>query len=202
MATAQPKNVTVVTDKTAGLLKSLAALAENRVYAGVPATTAGRREEGVAINNAELMYIHENGAPEAHIPARPVVHPAIKSVQAQIIVGLRAAGKTALDGNPGGVLKGLNAVGLLAQNAMRKRITDGPFVPLSPRTIAARAAKRGTKRRKGEQQYLDLVAGGMSPAAAQSAAGIKPLIDTGALRRSLTYVIRKITWSGRKARLG
>lgn len=202
MAPTLPKNVTVTKDKTAGLLKSLAALAESRVYAGVPATTAGRRDEDTPINNAELMFIHENGAPEANIPARPVVHPAIKSIQGPITSGLRATGVQALNGNVAGVAKGYAAVGLLAQNAMRKRITDGPFAPLSPRTIAARAAQRGTKRRKGEKQYLDLVASGSTPAAAQSAAGIKPLINTAQLRAALTYVVRAIKWPGKKTRLG
>lgn len=196
------KGVTVTRDNTKSLLKGLAALAENRAYAGVPATTAGRKDEKTPINNAELMFIHEHGAPEANIPARPVVHPAIRKAQPQITAALFATGKLALNGGADAVDKGLNAVGLIAQNAMRARISSGPFAPLSPKTIAQRAAKRGTKRRKGEQQYLDLVAGGMSPANAQSAAGIKPLIDTGQLRRALTYVIRKVRWAGKKTKLG
>lgn len=192
------KNVTVVKDNTKALMKGIAAMAENRCYAGVPATTAGRKDSETPINNAELMFIHENGAPEANIPARPVVHPAIKKAQAQITAALFATGKAALTGGEPAVSKGLNAVGLIAQNAMRARITSGPFAPLSPKTIASRAAKRGTKRRKSEEQYLDLIAGGTAPAAAQSIAGIKPLIDTGQLRRALTYVIRKVKWAGKK----
>lgn len=195
-----PKNITVTRNKTKGLAKAIASLAENRVYAGVPATTAGRKEGG-ALNNAEIMFIHENGAPEANIPARPVVHPAIKKATPAIVGAFKATGKLALNGDSSAVFKGLNAVGLIAQNAMRERITDGPFVPLSPKTIAARARKRGTKRRKGEQQYLDLLAGGATPAEAQEAAGIKALIDTGQLRRALTYVIRKISWGGRTRNL-
>lgn len=196
-----PKNLTVK-DNTKRLLTSLAALAENRCYAGVPATTAGRKKG--AINNAELMYIHENGSPSANIPARPVVHPAIKKARPALNAALLATGKMALGagGDSASVQKGLNAVGLIAQNAMRAKITSGPFAPLSPRTIAQRAAKRGTKRRKGEQEYLDLVSGGTSPAEAQNIAGIKPLIDTGQLRRALTYVIRKVRWAGKKSKLG
>lgn len=196
------KGLTIKKDNTASLMKGLNALADRRVYAGVPATTAGRKEDGGPLNNAEIMFIHENGAPEANIPARPVVHPAISGAQAQITAALGAAGKAAVAGNPEGVDKGFHATGLIAQNAMRARISAGPFAPLSPKTIAARAAKRGTKRRKGEQQYLDLVKGGMAPAAAQTAAGIKPLIDTGQLRRALTYVIRAVVWAGRRAKLG
>lgn len=191
--------VRVTKDNTKAFLKGIQALATQRAYAGVPATTAGRKEEGQAINNAELMYIHENGAPEANIPARPVVVPAIKSAQPAITQALTLAAKAGANGDVAGVDKGLNAAGIIAQDAMRKKITTGPFAPLSPKTIAARAAKRGTKRRKGEQEYLDLVKGGMAPAKAQAAANIKPLIDTGQLRRALTYVIRKVkwTWKGR-----
>ena len=198
-----PKNLTVTRDLTKSMAKAIAALAENRVYAGVPATTAGRKEdEGGPVNNAELMYIHENGAPEVGIPARPVVHPAIAKARASIVATLHATGKSALSGRTEAVFKGLTAVGLIAQDAMRDRITTGPFVPLSPKTVAARARKRGTKRRKGEQQYLNLIAGGATPAEAQTAAGIKPLIDTGQLRRALTYVIRKIKWGGKQGKLG
>lgn len=193
------KSLTVVRDNTRLIPQAIDALASNRVMIGVPATTASRKDtEGQPINNATLMYIHENGAPEANIPARPVLHPAAQSIQPQIARMLKQAGKFALDGNMVGALHQLQAIGLLGQNAMRERITEGPFAPLSPKTIAARAAKRGTKRRKGEQKYLDLVAGGMAPAQAQTAAGIRPLIDTGQLRTALTYVIRQVSWRGRR----
>jgi len=194
--------VKISKDNTRGFMAALAALAENRVYAGVPATTAGRKEEGTPLNNAELMFIHENGAPEANIPARPVVNPAIEHAQPELTAALAATAKSAFDKGPDGVMKGFDAVGLIAQNAMRARITTGPFAPLSPKTIAQRAAKRGTKRRKSETKYLELVKGGMAPSEAQAAAGIKPLIDTGQLRRALTYVVRKVRWAAKKAKLG
>lgn len=193
---ARPKNFSVKKDGVGALMKSLATLGGTRVYAGVPADKAGRTEEDGQgpINNAALMYIHENGAPEANLPARPVVHPAIAAVKPQIVAGLKKAGDFALNGQPEAVLQEYNAVGMIAQNAMRERITEGPFAPLSPKTVAQRAAQRGTRRRKGEKQYLDLVDSGVSPAEAQAQTGIKPLINTGQLRRALTYVIRKIRW--------
>jgi hypothetical protein len=195
------KTVTVTRDNTKGFLEGLRALAETKVYAGVPASTAGRKDEGVPLNNAEIMHIHEFGAPESNIPARPVIYPAIKAIRKDIISMLATTAKGAMSGNGASVMKGLGALGLLAQNAMRERITTGPFVPLSPKTIAARARKRGTKRRKGEKDYLAMVKDGMDPAEAQTAAGIRPLVDTGQLRRALTYVIRKVQWSGKKTKL-
>lgn len=167
-----PKNLKVTKDNTAQFSKSLKALAENRVYVGIPADKTGRNTEpGEAINNAQLMYIHENGAPEVNIPARPVVHPTVKENRFLIQRGLKAAGEKALEGDTVGVLKTLNALGLVMQNQMRKKITDGPFAPLSERTLAARRAKGRT--------------------------GTKPLIDTGQLRRALTYVIKKVKYTGK-----
>ena len=196
---AKPHNLTIKKDRTREVLAGLTVLATHRVMAGIPAANAARKDvegEKSPLNNAEIMKINEDGAPEANIPARPVVHPAIASIRPQIAKGLGKTATTGLDGKgSAAVMKGFAAVGQLAQNAMQARITDGPFAPLSPKTIAQRAAQRGsTKRRKGETQYLNDVAAGVSPAEAQAAANIKPLINTGQLRRALTWVIRKILW--------
>jgi hypothetical protein len=186
----------IVKDGLPALVKSLETLAGNRVMVGVPGEKADRKEDGdEAVNNAALMYIHENGDPASNLPARPVVHPTVKANMGQITKSLKLAGAYALSGDKEKVMATFTALGLFMQNALRQKITDGPFAPLSPRTIAQRAAKRGTKRRKGEQQYLDLVSQGVAPSDAQQQTGIKPLIDTGQLRRALTYVIRRIGWS-------
>lgn len=170
---ASPIKVRVLADKTQQIFKGISELAETRVLAGVPAEKGVRTGEGDEgpINNAQLMYIHENGAPEANIPARPVVVPGIKSEQSGIRAALAAAGARALSGDITGMRKAFNAAGILAQNGMRKRITEGPFVALSERTLAARRAA-GFK-------------------------GDKPLIRSGQLRRALTYVIRRVTWTGK-----
>lgn len=162
------KNIKVTFDKSAQIAAALKEVATTRVMAGVPAEKSLRKPEAgesAEINNAALMYIHEFGAPEANIPPRPVVYPAIRSIQKEVTALLKKIAKLALEGRPEQVQKGFHALGILAQNALRARITDGPFEPLKPSTIAARRA-RGRK-------------------------GDRPLIDTGQLRRALTYVIRK-----------
>lgn len=154
-------------DKSSQVAQNLIELSQTRVMAGVPADKAGRDEtEGQPINNATLMYIHEHGAPEANIPARPVLGPAMETIRGQVLGMLKKAAEFAGQGDHQNMHNQFIAIGLLAQNAMRKRITEGPFVPLKPSTLAARRA-RGRK-------------------------GTKPLIDTGQLRRALTYVIRKV----------
>ena len=77
--------------------KSIRELSRQRVMVGVPSTTANVGHSG-AINNAYLAYLHEHGAPEAHLPARPFLVPGIKRVRPQIELYLRAAGKAALSG--------------------------------------------------------------------------------------------------------
>lgn len=168
-----PKNFKVTVDKLPGIAKALKELAETRVMVGVPGDKIERKEDGEGqnpINNAALMAIHESGAPEANIPARPVVHPTISDNKANIEAYLEKAGDRALDGDVSGMNKTYAALGLFMQNKLRAKITTGPFDPLSERTLAGRRAKGRT--------------------------GTKPLIDTGQLRRALTYVIRKVKWAG------
>lgn len=162
-------NVTKTTDNFADVAKAINLLATTRVMAGVPSTKTARSDE--PINNATLMYLHENGVPEKNIPARPVVHPAIASIQIDLKARFEQIGNYAMDGKTAAVEKGFNAVGLMAQNAMQERIVTGPFVPLKPATIAAR-------KRAGFQ-------------------GEKPLNRSGRLKAALTYVIRKISWVGK-----
>jgi hypothetical protein len=57
-----------------------------------------------------------------------------------------------------------NKAGLIAESSVRKKINEGPFEPLAPKTLQER-------KRRGRT-------------------GEKPLIDTGQLRNSVTYVIR------------
>ncbi|MBZ9939141.1 hypothetical protein LB518_22785 [Mesorhizobium sp. BR1-1-16] len=151
------------------LLKRVADLTKSRVLVGVPAEDAGRDpeegEEDGDINNAALAYIHDNGAPEVNIPARPFMRPGIADAESRIAKRFKSGAIKAFKGEKDAVEATFEAVGLMAQVAVRKRIQDGPFVPLAPETLAARL-RRG---RFGE----------------------RPLIDTGQLRNSIAYVIRK-----------
>ncbi|MNT58599.1 hypothetical protein D3C72_1960450 [compost metagenome] len=97
-----------------------------------------------------------------------------------------------MKGDDGKLDAELNAAGLIAQAGARNRITSSNYEPLSPSTIRNRRKSRNTQSMRAEEQkYLDMVANGASPAQAQADAGIQPLINTGQLRNSITYVIRK-----------
>lgn len=163
------KNVQVTINKVPELVKALKTLTENRVMVGVPSTNTDRKENE-PINNAQIMAIHEYGAPEANIPARPVVLPTVRGAKENITNALSKAGKMALGGKPDEVLKVYNALGITVQNKMRARIRAVIPPPLAESTLAARRARGRT--------------------------GTKPLWDTGQLLKSLTYVIRKIKYKG------
>jgi hypothetical protein len=157
--------VTVTKDLTKEIAKATRELSKTRVMVGIPAIKAAR-DDGEPINNAALGYIHENGAPEVNIPARPWLMPGIDTKKEVIEDQLKAAGQAALDGNVISMRRYLNATGLVGADAAKRKITTGPFVPLKPATLAAR-------RRRGRT-------------------GTKPLLDTAQMRASVTYVIRKI----------
>lgn len=179
----------LVTDNLPALMRSLADLVKRDVLVGVPESTAAR--DGT-INNATLAYIHDNGSPASNIPARPFMVPGIRGAQDRIAGRLKGAAFAALDGKPAIVEQQLTAAGVAAVSGIRGVIRAGIDPALSPATVAARRhSRQASSMRKGEKTYLAHIASGMGAAEAQSAAGITPLVNTGALRASITYLIRK-----------
>jgi len=151
-------------------------LTDRDVYVGVPNEKAGRKQtleeenfigppQKENINNAALLYIHDNGSAAAGIPARPVMNPGIQAVKGRIINIFKAGAKGVLSGNEDAPNIAYNAAGITAQESIRKRINEGPPPPLAPATIADR------KRRGFET--------------------IKPLVVTAQMRNAVTYVTRK-----------
>lgn len=165
----------MTTDTVSALMAALKALDAREILVGVPADDSPRppmagngsnaRTDTDGINNATLAYIQNFGSPANNIPAREFMEPGILSAQDRITKALAATGRAALDGDLAAIDKGFNAVGLIAQSAIRNKITDGPFEALKPATLAAR-------RRSGFK-------------------GTRPLIVSGQLRSSITYVIRE-----------
>lgn len=158
--------VTVKEGPAGDIARAVRDLTSREVLIGIPAETAGRSSEpgDGGLTNAVLGYIHETGAPERNLPARPFLVPGVADAEPRFTPHLRKAAEAAMVGDTAKVDAALHAVGLVGQNAVRARITDGPHTPLAPRTLAERKARGRT--------------------------GTKPLIDTGQLRRSITYVIR------------
>lgn len=174
----------IIKDDVLKVIKAINALTGKQVLVGIPQTTTDRQdEEQGAMNNATLGYIHEHGSPINNIPARPFLVPGVQDVEGKIGERMKKAGKAALDGDKSKAEEELEKAGLVAQNSVRDRLTNGDFAPLSEATIRARARKG----RKGAIEELASRAAGNEP----NPANVRPLIDTGQLRQSITYVVRK-----------
>lgn len=189
-------SVTKTIDNVAGLLERVGRLTKSDVLVGIPSTTAGRRDG--PITNAALGYIHEFGSPAHNIPARPFLFPGVRAIRSQALRMLRDGAVGVLHGeDPNRVL---NAVGILARNSVVEAITDPepPFVPLKPATIRARLRRTAAGRRKLRGLRKIKQAAGWTGAESNAAlsvwaeeGNVAPLIDTGALRASISYVIRE-----------
>lgn len=153
-------SVKVTKDGTKKLFQAVNALTKKAIYVGI-AEGDNSRNDG-PIGNATIGYISETGSPAQNIPARPWLTPGIEEGKDAIVKQLTRAAKLALDGK--NFNQALHGAGLAGQSSAQNKITTGPFVPLSPKTISAR-------KRRGRD-------------------GEKPLIDTGEFRRSVSYVIR------------
>lgn len=119
-------------------------------------------DKGIKYSIVLQMYIHEHGSFVYQIPPRPIIEPAIKDAKDGIGKMLGAAASEAAKGNDSHAA--LEAVGGYAQEKVQEWFENpkNGWAPNSPKTIAQ-------KRNHSDQ----------------------PLIDTGALRGSITFVIRE-----------
>ncbi|MDQ0202482.1 hypothetical protein [Pectinatus haikarae] len=177
---------------TGSIRKLIENLSKKKVLVGIPQENAGR-PDGDTINNAELLYVQshgvrseemrqemtentdkgmkyskahslyikEHGSPMLNIPPRPVLEPAIESQKDIIGKQLAAASTAAIEKNPQAMEEALNKAGMLAESAA-KGWFDNPENGWPPNA-------ESTIKKKGSDH---------------------PLIDTGEMRKSITYVVR------------
>lgn len=183
-------SVKVTVDKLASIVASISKLATKDVLIGIPDSKTDRNDG--EMTNATLGYIHEHGSPAQNIPARPFLNVGVEKSLPDVMPHLKKASLSALDGDFSGVNRGLERAGTVARDSVKDEIATADYEPLKPSTIANRYKGRKTKTmRDSEKNYFDLInTMGMSPADAQALTGIRPLDDTGQLRRSIDYVIR------------
>lgn len=173
--------VTKTVDNLEKVVKAIEFLTGRQVFIGVPADKASR--PGEEINSATLAYIHETGAPEVGIPARPFLGPTLKARRKEIEAELKEAGKLAMDGKPEAVLRQFARIGQRTVSAVQSYIQAGIPPPLQAATVRARRRRsKGSRYRRKAERPEDVV----------------PLIDTGAMLRSISFVIRVVT--GKKLR--
>jgi phosphatidylserine/phosphatidylglycerophosphate/cardiolipin synthase-like enzyme len=158
-------------------------LASQEILVGFP-EDGEPREDMSEPTNAMLAYIHDNGAPEQNIPARPFMIPAIEGAQERIAAAMVATAKMVVnDKSPLSAERALHRVGTVAELAVKRMINSGIPPPLADATLRNRVA-RG---RKGAKIELKNRAEGIAP----STAFAKPLVDTGQMRNAVKYVIRE-----------
>ncbi|WP_347252911.1 hypothetical protein [Leminorella grimontii] len=172
--------VTITADNTQAILDAIAAIAKKEVLVGIPAEDSDR--DDIPFGNAGIGYVNEYGSPAQNIPPRPHLQPGVKSVEGQTVPELKNAAIAALDGKEATAEQALNRAGTLAANGVKRYMTTTDFTPLADSTVAARA-RRG---RKGAVAEVERRKNGDAPATDL----VKPLIDTGEYRRSITHVMR------------
>ena len=175
------------------MVSKVQAMTKKEVLVGIPQEEANRPGGGDMVNNAELLYLHTNGvrapamraemqesidagmkysaahslyvqthgSPAYAIPPRPVLEPAIRDSKAAIGKQIAGAYRAAMHGDMAGAERGLELAGMVAQNAARAWF-ENPKNQWPPNSAR-------TIKAKGSNS---------------------PLIDTGEMRKSITYVIR------------
>lgn len=148
------------------MMNTLNKMMENEVYVGIADDTTEREADDTGITNAELLFIHTNGSPVNNIPARPVIEPAIYNDKDRLADMMKKAAQLFMEGRDEEAIKQLQRVGMRGQNVSRQWFVDekNGWPPNAP-------AVREAKIRKGSTDP-------------------KPLIDTGELRKSITYFVK------------
>lgn len=174
-----------------GLVERIQKLRKKRIMVGIPEQKTARNNE--EINNAQLLYILSHGvrkksmrdemqpnidagmkysaafqlylmthgSPLWHSPPRPVLEPAIEAHKDAIARLFSAVVKAACKGDESAANRAMIVCGLAAQNYCRDWFTD-------PRNGWAPNSPR-TIKLKGSA---------------------RPMIDTGTMRKAITYVVR------------
>ena len=192
---------TVKSDRTRTVFDGIRSALKMEVLVGIPDSSADRAPspgEKNPPNNALVGYWNEFGVPEKNIPARPFLVPGVMSIQGEIVATLTQGIVGVLSKQSGAYDKALNAVGLMAQVAVKQQILNGTFAPLSDRTIEARARRRhadtgklvGNAPNRDARAFLKLRGEGVPDEVLHDAGLAKPLLDTRSLIGSINYVIR------------
>ena len=149
-------------------LQCLQYLATHTVEVGLTRTASER--------SRALLAIHEHGAPAMHIPARPVVKPALAqpSVKAAMSAAMRNACAAANAGNIAAVTSALEDAGKAGVDGIHVYIDKGIPPPNSPITL-----KGGWMRNPVSKK----------PVYIKGKSGTTPLVDTGQLYNDFDYEI-------------
>lgn len=176
-------------DMTGAIRRAVANLTGQDVLVGVPAEKDGQRKGG--INNAELSYIHEFGAPAAGIPARPHLLPGIEAIVPEASQELKAAASAAFEGKEQAVEAALNNVGRLAQKSVHAKFQDNDWPPLKDATLDYKPLLKNDEGKVLTYEKGKLKGQPRRGKSRREKGKLNPLLVTAQLMKSHTYVIRK-----------
>jgi hypothetical protein len=179
-----PANLKTVTDNVDSVVRNITELSQQRLLVGIPDTEAGRTSG--AVSNAFIGYAMEFGLPDKNVPARPFLLPTVKAMQGDITTTFRRMGERAVNDDAQGALRLMKVLGQQVADKVRGRITAGIPPPLAQSTIEGRL-----RRTQAGRTMLKGMRKKGADVSKWGANNLTPLIDTGQLRRSITYVIRK-----------
>ena len=150
-------------------LQCLRYLATHTVEVGLTSTASGR--------SRTLLAIHEHGSPAMHIPARPVVKPALAqpSVRAEMSSAMQKACASALDGDMDGVTVALEESGRAGVDGIHAYIDAGIPPPNAPVTLTGGWIRNPVSGK---------------PVKVKGKSGTTPLVDTGQLYDDFGWEIR------------
>ena len=182
-------------DRVSEVMAQVTALTAKQLLVGVPSDKTPRKQ--TPITNASLAYIHEFGSPARNIPARPFLFPGVRKARNEVVQVLADGAKRAIEGESNAAEDALERAGIIARNYVVQEITDPepPFEMIKNATIRARLRRTQAGRRQLREIRKNAAKQGMLMSTALSTwaaegGNIHPLIDTGALRASITYVVR------------
>ena len=151
-------------------LQCLKYLATHTVEVGLTSSASGRSQA--------LLAIHEHGSPAMHIPARPVVKPALAkpSVRAEMGQAMMNACAAALDGDLSGVTAALEESGRAGVDGIHAYIDAGIPPPNAPVTLTGGWIRNPVSGK---------------PVKVKGKSGTTPLVDTGQLYNDFDFGIRE-----------
>ena len=156
------------TEKLQDRLQCLQYLAPHTVEVGLTSTASER--------SRTLLAIHEHGAPAMHIPARPVVKPALAqpSVKAEMSAAMLEACAAANAGDQAGVTRALEDAGKAGVDGIHAYIDKGIPPPNSPITLSGGWMRNPVSKK---------------PVKVKGKSGTTPLVDTGQLYNDFDWEI-------------
>ncbi|MGG3012293.1 hypothetical protein ABEO98_22765 [Brevibacillus parabrevis] len=185
--------VTTGVDKTGDLKKTLESLARKQVYVGIPEGSERPEEQGQPIDNAQLLYIHTHGVRQKVM--REEMNPKVESGEMPYSKAyqmfIQSFGSPLWQSPPRPVIEpaiehNKDVIATQLRNVMQTALDGQNLEPeLHKAGLMGQNFARGWFTNPANNWPPN------SPSTVKKKGSNQPLINTGELRKSITYVIRE-----------